>query len=304
MYKVMTAELIFNKIKKLQFPFSPVSLLTVLLLAGLFGCQSKQVAEGKKTFDRYCAPCHGDSGAGDGYNAKNLDPHARDLTDKQESYMAKLKNEEIYEVIEKGGAGVDLAPTMPSWGKTLSQNQIWSLVAYIRTLHKYEGTPVKFDEAKPYDAKHPRSAAVTEGEFVSLMGTRSSDQVAKDELVKLGEELFGEYGCVGCHRILGTGGQLGPDLSRAGFMLQPQFIYRWVRNPQSFLPETRMPNLNLSEEDAFAVAMYLGTLKHPPQGKGAQVPVPKPTSTPSVEMSSGVATSETATTSEMATTTH
>ena len=46
-------------------------------------------------------------------------------------------------------------------------------------------------------------------------------------------------------------------------MLHPQFIYRWVRNPQSFKPDTRMPNLNLSDEDALAVSLYLGTLKDP-----------------------------------------
>ncbi|MEK7748329.1 MAG: c-type cytochrome, partial [Nitrospirota bacterium] len=278
----------------------PVSLLTVFVLAGMIGCQSKQVAEGKKTFDRYCAPCHGDSGAGDGYNAKNLDPHARDLTDSQEAYMAKLKNEEIYEVIEKGGAGVDLAPTMPSWGKTLSQNQIWSLVAYVRTMHKYDGVAVKFDEAKPYDAKSPRSASITEAEFVSLMEAKSGDEAAKEELVKFGEELFGEYGCIGCHQVLGEGGQLGPDLSRAGFMLQPQFIYRWVRNPQSFLPNTRMPNLNLNEEDAFAVTSYLSTLKHPPQG--GKVPALPSDQMQQKKVEAASVASSTETTSEMATT--
>jgi mono/diheme cytochrome c family protein len=294
----------FRTRKILQFNFPPVTLLFLLVLGGLSGCQPAQVAEGKKTFNRYCSPCHGESGAGDGYNAKNLDPHARDLTDAKEPYMGKLSNKEIYEVIEKGGRGVELAPTMPTFGKMFSERQIWSLVSYIRTLHPYKGEAVKFDEAKPYNDKKPRSASATEAEFVSLMEARSSDEAGKEELTALGKDLFDEHGCVGCHRILGTGGQLGPDLSRAGFMLQPQFIYRWVRNPQSFLPETRMPNLNLSEEDAFAVTLYLGTLKHPPQGKSAQVSAPQPTAASSSGMSSAVATSSTATTSEMATTTH
>ena len=250
--------------KKLQFVISPVSMLFLLLF--VLGCQPKQVAEGKKTFAKYCSPCHGEGGAGDGYNAKNLDPHARDLTDASEPYMAKLSNQEIYEVIEKGGAGVDLAPTMPTFGTVFSQEEIWSLVAYIRTLHSHEGKDVKFDEAKPFNSKRPRVASVTEADFVSLMESKVTDEAVREELVKSGEEIFDDYGCIGCHRVRGRGGELGPNLSRAGFMLQPQFIYRWVRNPQSFKPETRMPNLNLPDEDALAVTLYLSRLKDPEFG--------------------------------------
>jgi len=257
----------YNMKKPLQFIFIPVNMpfLFVLLFA-LVGCQPKQVVEGKKTFNKYCSPCHGEGGAGDGYNAKNLDPHARDLTDAQEGYMGKLSNKEIYEVIDKGGAGVDLAPTMPTFGKVFSEQEIWSLVAYIRTLHAYNGEAVMFNEAKPYNAKRPHVPSLAEADFVSLMESKVADDAARAELVTTGETVFDEYGCIGCHKIRGKGGELGPNLSRAGFMLQPQFIYRWVKNPQSFKPETRMPNLDLPEEDALAVTLYLSTLKDPQFG--------------------------------------
>lgn len=255
-----------NMKKRLQFISSPVIIPFLFVLLGVLGCQPKQVVEGKKHFNTYCSPCHGEGGAGDGYNAKNLDPHARDLTDAQEPYMAKLSNKEIYEVIDKGGRGVDIAPTMPSFGKVFSEEEIWNLVAYIRTLHPYKGEAVKFDEAKPYNAKRPRSTSITEADFDALMASKVTDDTVKSELTTLGEEMFDEYGCIGCHKVKGKGGLLGPNLSRAGFMLQPQFIYRWVRNPQSFKPETRMPNLDLPEEDALAVTLYLGTLKDPQFG--------------------------------------
>ncbi len=250
--------------KRLQFKIFPVSIFVLFSAVGLLGCQNKHVAEGKKTFNRFCSPCHGTGGAGDGYNAVNLDPHARDLTDAQEEYMGKLSNQEIYEVIDKGGRGVDLAPTMPTFGKVFSEAEIWSLVAYVRTLHPYKGDPVVFDEAKPFSGKRPSVKPVTEVEFQALFAEKVVDDAVKSELIGVGEDLFEEYGCVGCHRIRGKGGELGPDLSRAGFMLQPQFIYRWIRNPQSFKPHTRMPNLDLSEEDALSVALYVSTLKDPP----------------------------------------
>jgi mono/diheme cytochrome c family protein len=260
--------------------------LVIIPLLFSVGCQNKHVAEGGKLFNRYCTPCHGDSGAGDGYNAKNLDPHARDLTDSEEGYMAKLSNAEIYEVIEKGGRGVDLAPTMPTFGKVFSEREIWSLVSYIRTLHSHKGEAVVFDEKKPYSAKRPKASSVSEAEFAGLVESKITDDAVRAEQVEIGAELFEEYGCIGCHRVSGKGGQLGPDLSRAGFMLQPQFIYRWVRNPQSFKSDTRMPNLDLPEEDALAVTLYLSTLRGT---ETAAAPVPEASAEPAaaVELEAG-----------------
>ena len=37
--------------------------------------------QGQRLFLHYCAVCHGDRGAGDGFNAWNLDPRPRDLGD-------------------------------------------------------------------------------------------------------------------------------------------------------------------------------------------------------------------------------
>jgi cytochrome c1 len=56
---------------------------------------------------------------------------------------------------------------------------------------------------------------------------------------------------------------VGPTLDRAGFRLNSTWVYRWIKYPQSMKPETRMPNLGLSDQDAKAVTMYLATLKAP-----------------------------------------
>jgi mono/diheme cytochrome c family protein len=259
--------------KKLQLVLIPVILLAVGGVAFSFLFEDKHVAQGRHIFERYCTPCHGSGGAGDGYNAKNLDPHARDLTDSKEKYMAKLSNNEIYEVIEKGGRGVELSPMMPVWGKVFSEEEIWSVVAYVRTLHSFKGEKVKFDKEKPYSATRVRVPPVQEAEFRTLMETKVTDEAKKEELIAQGKELFDDWGCIACHRVGKQGGTLGPYLSRAGFMLQPQFTYRWIRNPQSFKSKTRMPNLGLSEEEALAVTLYVSTLKGPvEEGKGLPPP--------------------------------
>jgi mono/diheme cytochrome c family protein len=95
-------------------------------------------------------------------------------------------------------------------------------------------------------------------------------------LAETGKKLYSaKYGCNGCHSLAGEGGKVGPALDRAGFRLNGTWIYRWVKNPQSMKPETRMPALGLSDADAKAVTMYLGTLRAP---RAEEAPAAKPAS--------------------------
>lgn len=240
----------------------PLLILFMLMAAG---CEDEYIAKGHKLYSRYCSPCHGESGDGAGYNAANLDPQPRDLTDSEEEYMAKLSNDEIYEVLELGGYGVDLAGTMPVWGKVFSEEELWSIIAYVRTLHPHEAEEIVFTKGESkepvFNRKRPKYSRVREKVFHELMESLAPDEDAFVEQVAIGEEVFAERGCNGCHVVNGEGGTLGPDLSKAGSMLQTQFIFRWVLNPQAFKSKTRMPNLDLTEEDALAVSLYVSTLK-------------------------------------------
>lgn len=87
---------------------------------------------GKITFTHYCKTCHGESGAGDGFNAYNLDPRPRDLSDPK--FQAKKTDAELADAIRRGGAGVGLSALMPPWGHTLSERQVDQVVLYLRTL--------------------------------------------------------------------------------------------------------------------------------------------------------------------------
>lgn len=87
---------------------------------------------GKKTFDWYCSGCHGVAGAGDGFNAFNLDPRPRDLSDA--AFLKTKSDEDLRDVIRRGGSGVGLSSLMPPWGHTLNTRQIDAVVLYVRTL--------------------------------------------------------------------------------------------------------------------------------------------------------------------------
>lgn len=89
---------------------------------------------GRDVYVHYCTTCHGDSGAGDGFNAYNLDPHPRDLSDP--AYQKKKSDAELADAIRRGGAGVGLSSLMPPWGRTLTERQVGEVVFYLRSLKK------------------------------------------------------------------------------------------------------------------------------------------------------------------------
>ena len=79
------------------------------------------------------------------------------------------------------------------------------------------------------------------------------------------------YGCTSCHTIPGIRGAdsvVGPPLTRwaerrfiAGNLPNtPYNLVQWIRHPQSIEPGTVMPDLNVTERDAWDMAAYLYTL--------------------------------------------
>lgn len=96
---------------------------TVASATGIF---LPETANPEDDYKSNCAPCHGDSGKGDGPAAVAFDPPPADLTD-----PAVVKNrsaEELVRLIATGSGG------MPAFGTTLPDQEIEALAAYIRNL--------------------------------------------------------------------------------------------------------------------------------------------------------------------------
>jgi mono/diheme cytochrome c family protein len=87
-------------------------------------------------------------------------------------------------------------------------------------------------------------------------------------LIAQGKELTETIGCKGCHgfadgefsTVLGEGKDVVPNLHNIAAKVSPQWIYNWIKNPRGYYPETRMPNLRLTEQEALAITAYLSTL--------------------------------------------
>ncbi len=89
----------------------------------------KSIATGRQLFQKYCRPCHGAGGKGDGPLAPEGSKPA-DLTDDRWDHGSS--DGEIFMVI-RDGAGPGSA--MEPMGDRLSETDIWHVVNYLRSLN-------------------------------------------------------------------------------------------------------------------------------------------------------------------------
>ncbi len=94
----------------------------------------KVQADPAERYATLCTSCHGPKGAGDGPGAVALNPKPRNLTDT--AWQSQATDDRIYTVIKNGGTAVGLSATMAPWGSILSDDEIKSMVVYIRGMGK------------------------------------------------------------------------------------------------------------------------------------------------------------------------
>ena len=93
---------------------------------------SGDAGRGSKTFGENCSYCHGRDGKGNTPIAKAFTAPPPDFTNR--SQMASWTELDVYIAILGGGDAVGHSEFMPSWGEVLSDNDIWDLVAFIKSL--------------------------------------------------------------------------------------------------------------------------------------------------------------------------
>lgn len=91
---------------------------------------SAAAAEGKTVYSTNCASCHGETAMGDGPAAASLNPKPQDLKDSQSG----LSDAYMFWRISEGGAMAPFNSAMPAWKGILTEDQIWQVITYIRSL--------------------------------------------------------------------------------------------------------------------------------------------------------------------------
>ncbi len=130
-------------------------------------------------------------------------------------------------------------PRMPHF--RLSEKELVSLSGYLSTLDSKPFQPYKFD---------PQVVAKWKN---------------NPGLLDQGELRFRQMFCTDCHSLAvvraGTteliGGNIGPELTKVGSKVNPNWLTAWLRDPQAYLPDSIMPRFNWSDQDLYAVSQYI-----------------------------------------------
>ena len=113
-------------------------------------------------------------------------------------------------------------------------------------------------------------AAITEVLFKN--GENNNNKFNKKYMgdAENGELLFNAIGCRGCHNIEPIASNLaenkgwddirneqGPNLINLGSKTTSEWVYKWIKNPKEYWPDTKMPNMRLSDDEAKDITAYL-----------------------------------------------
>lgn len=143
----------------------------------------KAIDQGKHLFLGRCAVCHG------------IDARGYRGSDLTSSELLQTANEQqVFRVVSRGIPGTEMPES------TLHDDEIWMIVAYLRTLRGSTKVDLRGDAAN-------------------------------------GERLYwsADKGlCQGCHVINGRGGRLGPELSRIGAARSREALIREIRRPSEY----------------------------------------------------------------------
>jgi mono/diheme cytochrome c family protein len=111
-----------------------LAILVAVVLLPTFALAQGSAAKGKEIYAKQCAGCHGPAGKGDGPAAAAINPKPADFSNK--AHMTALKDQYLFDLIQKGGPAVGKSPLMNPFGSKLKDGEIQDVIAYVRSFAK------------------------------------------------------------------------------------------------------------------------------------------------------------------------
>jgi cytochrome c oxidase subunit 2 len=144
-------------------------------------------------------------------------------------------------------------------------NSIW---LEAKTPGQYAGTCAEYCGMQHAWMRFSVIAEPPEAFAAWLRNQETSAVVPVTDSARNGLKLFQTMTCINCHSIRGVSaaGSAAPDLTHlagrallgAGILSVTETnLFRWLKNPQAIKPSCLMPNLNLTDAQAAALAGYL-----------------------------------------------
>lgn len=114
----------------------------------------------------------------------------------------------------------------------------------------------------------------------SLPGANAS---AKPADMSEATTLYGSLFCASCHAVQNAagnlvGGNFGPELTRVGNKVNPDWLHRWLADPAKYHPATRMPHYRFDEKQIALLSGFLESKKEGDFLAGVHLPPTTPDS--------------------------
>lgn len=111
------------------------------------------------------------------------------------------------------------------------------------------------DDARDISAFLITNSTALAGDDVAVSAKASSDPTA-------GPSLYGESFCASCHAVQNAagnivGGDVGPELTRVGSKVRPEWLQAWLRNPRVYDSATRMPHYRFNDSQIATLSGFL-----------------------------------------------
>lgn len=116
---------------------APAALLLALVLlvpAGAPAADRGDPARGRELYAEKCVLCHGDQGQGWDWAKKVARPPVP-VPDLAQT-APQRSDQFLFEIIKRGGEEVGHTRFMPGFGFQMSDDEIWDVVAFIRSLRR------------------------------------------------------------------------------------------------------------------------------------------------------------------------
>jgi DMSO reductase family type II enzyme heme b subunit len=233
-----------------------------VLFAAPGSLAAQDTTRGRAVYDKWCADCHGDGGAGDGPAAASMLPRPRDFTlalyQVRSTASGQLPTDaDLRRAIDEGLPGT----AMPGWRDRLSQAERRDVMAYLKTFSAFFTNP---------------ALAPVALEFGRPPGGGSSAAA-----LRVGRQIYDSIECFKCHGPEGRGdGPSAPTLEDdAGMPIYAaDLAQNWLfngggsvedvyRRLRTGLDGTPMPSFSdlldqnfITDEDLWRVAQYVRSL--------------------------------------------
>jgi cytochrome c1 len=111
------------------------------------------------------------------------------------------------------------------------------------------------DDARDVSAFLIANSTPMPGDTLTVSAKASPDATA-------GTTLYGESFCASCHAVQNAagnmvGGDVGPELTRVGNKVKPEWLRAWLHNPRAYDAETAMPHYRLNDSQVATLAGFL-----------------------------------------------